>query len=245
MVYFAAMKAVILAAGIGSRLRPLTDRTPKALLEVGGRPILDHTLEALWRNGVQEAVVVTGHLSGQVEDHVARSELPCRLIFNPRFDTANNYYSLLVAEEALGGEPFVKVDADLVFQPGVLTRLLSTEGDLCLAVDTDVSLGAEEMKLQVDAAGQVRAVSKNLEPATCAGESIGLERISAAFSPALFDELRAIDREGFVGAYYEDAYDRLARQGIHDIRAVEVSGLAWAEIDDARDLAEANRLFGG
>ncbi|MFH2006994.1 MAG: phosphocholine cytidylyltransferase family protein [bacterium] len=237
------MKAVILAAGVGSRLRPLTDATPKGLIPVGGRPMISYAMDAFYRSGITEVIVVTGHLSDQVEEFVDGSELPCRAIYNPRYDTANNYYSLLVAEEALAGEAFVKVDSDLVFRPSVLARVLSAEGDLCLAADTGVALGDEEMKIQLDGQGRVIGVSKRLDPKACVGESIGMERISAALSPVLFDELRALDAEDFTDAYYEDAYHRLAQRGGTDIRPVDVTGLPWAEIDNADDLAHAETLF--
>ena len=191
------MKAVILAAGVGTRLRPQTDKTPKGLLLVAGRPIIDYTLEALGRVGVKEIVVVTGHLEDQLTQYVTRSPVPCRTIYNPRYATANNYYSLLVAEEALGGETFVKLDSDLIFEPDLISRFLSAEGDLCLALDSGVKLGTEEMKVQTDNQGRVTAVSKILDPATCQGESIGLEWISSEFAPVLFRTLRQIDAEEF------------------------------------------------
>jgi choline kinase len=237
------MKAVVLAAGVGSRLRPLTDTTPKGLVPVGGRPILDHALEAFALAGVSEVIVVTGHLHDQIAAYAAKAKVPCRVIFNPRFDTANNYYSLLVAEPALRGEAFVKVDSDLVFRPAVLDRMLAAEGDLCLAVDTGVTLGHEEMKVRLDAQGRVNGVSKQLPPAECVGESIGMEKVSAALAPQLFDMLRQLDAEGFTNAYYEDAYDRLARTGTVNLRTVDVTGLPWSEVDDAADLARADALF--
>lgn len=237
------MKAVILAAGVGSRLRPLTDHTPKGLVEVGGRPLLAHTFEAFYRAGITEAIVVTGHLHEQVEAFVARQPVPARCIYNPRYETANNYYSLLVAEEALGGEAFLKVDSDLVSQPAVLARMLSAEAGLCIACDTSVDLGAEEMKLQVNEAGQVVGCSKKLDPTACVGESIGMETVSETMFAVLFDELRAMDAESFTDAYYEDAYHRLGQRGGYDIQAVDVTGLPWSEIDDAEDLSRADALF--
>ncbi len=237
------MKAVILAAGVGSRLKPLTDHTPKGLVPVGGKPILAHSLDAFYRSGVKEVILVTGHLHEQVEAFAKEQTLPCRCVYNPRYDTANNYYSLLVAEEALGGESFIKVDSDLVFRPAALARMLSAEAELCIACDTSVALGEEEMKLQVSDDGRVVGCSKSLDPAACIGESIGMEKIGQTLFPTLFDELRAMDAEGFTEAYYEDAYHRLGQRGGHDIRAVDVTGLPWAEIDNAEDLAHANELF--
>lgn len=238
------MKAVLLAAGVGSRLRPHTDKVPKALLPVAGKSILERSLCAFAELGIREAIVVTGHLREHIEEALRRSPLPARAVFNPRYDTANNYFSLLAAEPALAGQDFVKLDADLVFLPEVLKRLLSTPGDLALALDRSVCLGEEEMKIQLGADGRVLRVSKKLPPQDCAGESIGMERIGAAFSRVLFDELRALDREGLTDSYYEDAYDRLARRGGFDIRCADVAGMRWFEIDDERDWREAERLFG-
>jgi choline kinase len=238
------MKAVILAAGVGSRLQPLTDTTPKGLVPVAGKPMMGYALEAFGAAGFSEVVVVTGHLGDQVRAFCDASPVRCTVVHNPRYDTANNYYSLLVAAEALGGESFVKADSDLVFLPPVLDRILAAEGDLCIATDRGVDLGEEQMKVQLDDGGRITGVSKLLDPATCVGESIGIERISAALFPVLFDELRQMDAEGFTDAYYEDAYHRLAGRGQTDIRPVDVAGLPWSEIDDAKDLAQAETLFG-
>ena len=82
-------------------------------------------------------------------------------------------------------------------------------------------------------------------PAICSGESIGMEKISQSFAPTIFDELRAMDAEGRTDDYYEDAYHRLAQRGGHDLRAVDVAGLPWSEVDDAADLARADALFKG
>lgn len=237
------MKAVILAAGVGSRLQPLTDTTPKGLVPVAGKPMMGYAVDAFAAAGFSEVVVVTGHLADQVQAFCDASPVRCTVVHNPRYDTANNYYSLLVAEEALGGEEFIKVDSDLVFLPPVLDRILAAEGDLCIATDKGVALGAEEMKVQLDDGGRVTGVSKLLDPATCVGESIGMERISGRLFTTLFDELRAMDAEGFTDGYYEDAYHRLAGRGQTDIRPVDVTGLPWSEIDDAKDLAQAEALF--
>ena len=237
------MKAVVLAAGVGSRLRPHTDSTPKALLPVAGRPLLDHALEAFSVAGIDEAIVVTGHLAGAIDAHLSNTEIKVTTVFNPRYATSNNYYSLLVAEQALNGAEFVKVDADLLFGQGVLERLLAASGDLALGLDRSVKLGAEQMKILLGKAVKVAALSKRLAPDSCAGESIGMEKVSAAFAPILFDELRRMDHEGATNAYYEDAYDRLARREDTDIQGVDVTGLPWTEIDDEQDWRAAHALF--
>jgi choline kinase len=237
------MKAVVLAAGVGSRLRPHTDSTPKALLPVAGRPILDRALEAFGSAGIDEVIVVTGHLAGAIDAHLSHTGFKVRTIFNPRYATSNNYFSLLVAQDALEGAAFIKVDADLLFAPEVLDRLLAASGDLALGLDRSVKLGAEQMKILLGTDVKVIAVSKLLAPDCCAGESIGIEKVNAAFAPVLFEELRRIEHEGATNAYYEDAYDRLARREDVDIRGVDVTGLPWAEIDDEQDWRAAHTLF--
>jgi choline kinase len=235
-------KAVILAAGSGTRLRPLTEKMPKCLVPVAKRPLLGRMLDPLVEVGISEVVVVTGYMSEAVEEYVAQAPLPCRCVYNPRFDSANNYYSLLVARKALARAPFLKLDGDVIFESRVLKRVLAGAGAIRLGVDVRPNLGAEEMKAAVDDRGRVQALSKALDPKQCAGESMGIEWISAAAFDRVFDTLQAMADRGLDDEYYEYAYDTLARTG-YDVQAVDISGLRVTEIDDLDDLARAERLF--
>lgn len=235
------MKVVILAAGTGSRLRPYTDGLPKALVPMNGKPLLAHALDALRPFGV-ELVVVTGFHAEKIHDFfVNRPEKPV-FIFNERFDTAGNAYSLLTARPAVEGHDFIKLDADLVFEPAVLEKLLAAPGDVRLMADVH-PCGEEEMKIQVDETGRIVNLSKKIPPEKAYGESIGMEFITAAGSRPLFAELEAMMREGLDQEYYEEAYGRLARAGAF-VTATEVGpDLKWFEIDTLEDLRAAERLF--
>ena len=235
------MNIVILAAGTGSRLRPYTDELPKALVPMNGKPLLAHTLDAL-RNFDARLVVVTGFHAEKIHEFFnKRSEKPV-FIFNERFDTAGNAYSLLKAKKAVEGSDFVKLDADLVFEPAVLEKLLLANGDVRLMVDVH-PCGDEEMKVQIDATGRIVNLSKKIPSENAYGESIGMEYISAAGSRLLFAQLEAMMREGLDQEYYEEAYGRLARSGAF-VTATEVgSSLKWFEIDTLEDLRTAEKLF--
>jgi len=100
------MKAIILAAGIGRRMRPLTDDCHKTLLEVGGKTIMGRILEGLLANGITEAYIVTGYRADDVEDYVTREfgDLQCTFIRNEKFASTNNIYSMALLRHARGEE---------------------------------------------------------------------------------------------------------------------------------------------
>ncbi len=238
------MKAVILAAGVGSRLRPYTDQLPKSLVPMNNKPILGHILDALSGFSFSEIVVVTGFRADQIEGFFSGRPENVRFLFNTRFDTAGNGVSLLTAEEAVLGHDFVKLDADLVFEPLLLQKLLDAPGDLRLMVDVH-PCGEEEMKVRVDDQGRILDLSKEIPPEQAWGESIGMEFCTAQGSRALFESLHGMLRDGLDQAYYEEAYGRMARAGVH-VTATEVPpGVKWFEIDTIEDLHDAQRLFGG
>ncbi len=236
------MKVVILAAGTGSRLRPYTDELPKALVPMNGRPLLAHMLDTLAAFPVEELVVITGFRAERLHEFFAtRPEKPT-FIFNERFDTAGNAYSLLKSESAVLGSDFVKLDADLVFEPSVLRRLIDATGDVRLMADVH-PCGAEEMKIQIDAAGRIVNLSKLIDPAAAYGESIGMEYCTVEGGRRLFPELAAMMAEGLDQEYYEEAYGRLARAGAF-VTATEVGkDQKWFEIDTIEDLRAAEALF--
>ena len=236
--------AVILAAGMGTRLRPLTDSKPKCLVPVAGRSLLERMLDSMAQAGIEDAVVVTGYEKEQVEAAVQGARVACRCVFNPRYADANNYYSLLVAREAVAGRPFMKLDGDVIFEPVVLRRVMDGPGWIRVGVDIRNDLGAEEMKVYADHEGRIQAMSKKLVPSQSLGESVGIEFISVQAVIPLFEMLAKMADEGLDDEYYEYAYDQLARSG-RDVRVVGLSDLTWTEIDDLADLKHAEELFGG
>lgn len=241
------MRAAILAAGQGTRLEPITHTIPKCLVPVGGVPLLDRMIGRLVEAGVEEIVVVVGHLADRVREHLAASELPAargaELVVNDRFAEWGNFYSLLVAQDMLWDDDFIKLDGDVLLGPGLLETLLRAPGPAgVLALDCGVALDAEEMKARVDERGRVVELNKLMDPALARGESIGVERIDAELVPTVFAELRAMIDDGETHEYYERAYERLMQQGV-EFTYADISAHLWCEIDDADDLERANSLL--
>lgn len=234
--------ALILAAGLGTRLAPFTNARPKALVEVGGWPILGRLVAACAEAGLTDALVVTGHLSERIADWLARNAqpIPVRTVYNAAFDSMGNAWSVAVAKDALSGRDFVKLDGDLVLEASIIAGLNQHAGS-ALALDTRADLDGEAMKASATG-GRITALGKWIALADAAGESIGVERICAADAPAVFDALETIVKTQ-PNAYYEDAYHQLIQNGRLELAAHDIGDGLWTEIDSPADLGRARALF--
>jgi choline kinase len=234
------MKAIILGAGQGKRLLPLTAARPKCLLEVGGRPILEWQLQALAANGIGEAVVVTGFEAGTVEEFVARHPVPgikVRLLHNPFFSVSDNLASLFVVRHELTG-PFLILNGDTLFEPQVLATLLAgASHPITVTIDHKPGYDADDMKVQLDGS-RVLAIGKTLTADRVHGEAIGMHLFAAeGAGPFLRSIEDAIRGANGLRLWYLSAVDRLARLGL--VGSASIRGLAWCEIDSLADLDNA------
>jgi len=239
------MKAIILAAGMGSRIRPLTDNCPKCLLKVGGKTILEMMLSHIQRCGINEVIFVLGYLQDQVRDYVktAFPELAATYLVNDNFATTNTGYSLMLALRETKDCAFVKFDADVVFDEEILRRLIDSEHENCLCIDKNIQLDAEEIKVTIEGDNKVVKVSKLVRPMDAIGESIGIEKINGHTAELLLVELQKnmLDVENHQN-YYEDAYERLIANTVA-FHALDISELRWTEIDTHEDFATAEKIF--
>lgn len=238
------MKAVILAAGMASRLRPLTDTTPKCLLQIGERCLLQRAIDALLQCGIDRLVMVTGYRGNQIVDFVTSHypSLEVTFIENKDYATTNNIYSLWLTRPYIDGEEALLLDSDIVFDPQIVARLLDCECADALALNAH-ELGEEEIKVIADARGRVMEISKVCSITDAIGESIGIEKMSASYTRALFAELqKMIEDEGVVNIFYERAFERLIPQG-HTFYALDTTDLFSAELDTVSDFEQARRLI--
>ena len=169
---------MILVAGVGSRLRPLTEEQPKALLEVGGESLLSRAVRLLERHGVRRLVLATGHREDRVKLALANSGLEVHFCYNEAYERTQNAVSLALCRRALGDTAFFKLDGDVFFEPEVLQRLDSSPGSLAVAVDSSRQADAEAMKVRTSEEGGIVAFGKALSSAESTGETLGIERIS-------------------------------------------------------------------
>ncbi len=240
------MKAIILNAGQGQRLLPLTETTPKCLLPVDGRrPALEIQLRTLAARGIQRATVMTGFGADKVEQFLARCPLPeievtCR--FNPFFAVSNNLATCWMASPEMT-EDFILLNGDTLFEAAVLERLLlAPPAAVNLAIDRKPSYDDDDMKVSIRHKRTLAAVGKDLSPAIVHGESIGLMTFRAtgvrAFRVALEKAVRdpiALQR------WYLSIIDSMANSSM--VEVVSIEGLWWAETDTPEDLADVRAYF--
>lgn len=234
------MKAIILAAGIASRLRPLTDNTPKCLLKIGETCLLARAIEGLISNGINELVIVTGYLQEQIKSFVSSHypDLKVEYIFNEKYASTNNIYSLWLTSEKIYDQDIVLLDSDIIFDPLLLKTILTHPAPTCLALNRH-SLSDEEIKVIPDANGRVAEISKTCAISKAIGESIGIEKMDAAYTRALTRELeQMITKENLVDTFYESAFERLIAQGCtFDI--VDTTDFFSMELDTIEDFQQA------
>ncbi len=235
------MKAIILAAGMASRLRPLTLTTPKSLLKVGERSLLQRSMDALIANGVKEFCVVTGYLHEMIEDFVRKQyadSIKVTFIYNKVYETTNNIYSLWLARPFAEGEEVLLLDSDLLYDPQIVIRVLAAEADNVLTLIRH-ELGEEEMKVVTDAQGSIKVISKTCNPADAAGESLGIEKMGKEYTKALYRELEPMmNKEHLENVFYERAFERLIPQG-HTYQVLDVTELFSCELDTIEDFENA------
>ena len=248
------MIGVILAAGMAKRLRPLTDTKPKCLLKVGERTLLERTVAAMAAAGITEFVVVTGYRAEMIKDFLENLDNLDNLdnlesLGNPKFtflhnadyEHNNNIYSLWMAGQAVRGKEFLLMDSDILCDPAAVLRI-ANEKEAALAVNRH-ELGEEEMKVVVDDALRITEISKTCRPEDAMGESVGIEKMTVAYSEALFRELdQMILNEGLIDIFYERAFERLIPQG-HTFRVIDTTNYFSYELDTPEDFQHAQELM--
>jgi choline kinase len=235
-------RAIILAAGQGKRLLPLTESRPKCLLELSGRTLLAWQLGRLEAAGVEEAVVVTGFRADAVETEVKRLDLKrmaVRLLYNPFYAVADNLASCWVVRSEFDREVLL-LNGDTLFGPGVAERLLAApSAEITVTVDRKASYDADDMKVLTDG-DRLSAIGKTIEAYDA--ESIGFLRFSPA-GAALFAAgvEYALHRQEGLKRWYLSVIDELARSGV-DVRVCSIEGLEWGEMDFPADVENLTRL---
>jgi 2-aminoethylphosphonate-pyruvate transaminase len=237
------MKAVILAAGAGRSLYPLTQDRPKPLLEIGGTTLLERLLAQVTAHGLTPVVVV-GWAKSRVLDVIRRSDLGARVevVENPIHDRTNTLYSLWLARDACRGADLVVIDGDLVMDDRIVTDVLEDPRESVLAIDRVRVMGEEEVKVVTEPSGRVSSIGKMLDAGTAHGEFLGLARYSAAVADDLFQVAERMIAGGQRTAFYEDAIADLAKRT--PLGTLDVAGRPWVEIDFLSDYVEALKLFG-
>jgi choline kinase len=231
-------RAVILSAGQGRRLSPLTDRRPKCLIDLSGRSMLCWQLQALEQAGISEAVVVTGFGANLVDAEVARlglASLKVRTLFNPFFALADNLASCWLARREFDG-PTLLLNGDTIFETAVAQRLIEAPpAEITVAIDRKPTYDSDDMKVLTEGSS-LRAIGKTIEAYDA--ESIGFLRFSAEgahrFSAAIDEAMR---RPEGLRRWYLSVIDHIA-QTTNAVHVQSIEGLDWGETDFPEDVTQ-------
>jgi choline kinase len=237
------MKAIILSAGQGKRLLPMTAELPKCLLPVDSRPIIAWQIEALHRGGIDDIAVVTGFGARQVDKvlaELARPGLRLTPVFNPFYAVADNLASCWMVRERMR-EDFILLNGDTIFESQILARLLaSPPAPITVTIDRKSLYDSDDMKVRVED-GRLVEIGKTLPLDLVTGESIGM-LLFRGQGPGLFRRAveEAMGEEHALRWWYLTVINRLAHLG--EVRAALIEGLGWTEVDYLPDLTRARAL---
>jgi choline kinase len=235
------MKAVILAAGQGTRIRSVHGEHPKCLIEVDNATILDHQLDALYKAGITDVAIVVGYEKEQIIKHIMSRKLrhaqPVHFIENPAFAITNNIYSLWLALEWVRGDSFIVLNADVIFDADVLNIAVQMNVPISMIVDP---LWRDETMKVIIHGDRVLQMSKKMSREQFSGTYIGITLFSKIIQERFFDKMKAVISAGRVNEFFNVAVQELVDEGVH-VGYTSSDGLPWAEIDDPTDLSFAQQ----
>lgn len=239
------MKAIILSAGQGRRLLPLTAEQPKAALLAGGRAVLEWQLQEISQCQVDEVVIVTGFGADHIDRIVAhQSYVETRTLYNPFYAQCDNLGTCWIARHEMR-ERFLIINGDTLFEAAALQRLLDNcaRYPITLATDSKTTYDDDDMKVSVEN-GRLIHVSKQLDLTTVDAESIGMMHFDENGGARFRAHIEHMMRYGTgLKQWYLSAIDGLADDGL--VSTCPIDGLAWCEIDDHADLANAGQVVSG
>ena len=250
------MIGVILSAGMGTRLMPLTKEIPKPLLEVNGMTLLERMMKNLMNEDIKEFIVIVGYNKEKVIDLAPKLEekysVNIKILENEKYDVTNTSVSTYIASKYIEEnqmDDFILINGDNVVDPEIITRIAERE-NTSLIVDNFKDLNEESFKLIIEnetfnedktiANGTIAEIGKGIDIASSTGEFIGVSKVSkndlSKFNEIL-EDLMDEDKQN----YYDFAFKTLSR--ISPIDYVLTNGLKWTEIDDHNDWEQAQKLI--
>jgi len=242
------MKGLILAAGMGTRLDPLTRARPKCLINVAGRPMMEYQLDSLRRAGIKDCTIVVGYLAGSVRDYFGSDYRGLRLSYveNKSYDSTNNLYSLWLARSVFDDDVLL-LEADFVFDDLLVSELVLSDDQNVAVVDRyqphmdgTVILAeggvAKSMVLKSDQ-GLEFDYSRALK-------TVNIYRLSKdSLAESIVPKMEEFLKNGLDDQYYEAVFASVIGSGHMSMAVMSTGNRKWAEIDTLKDLRDAERMF--
>ncbi len=235
---------VILAAGVGSRLRPMTNTVPKCMVKTAGKPILEYQIDAYRKAGIKEIIIITGYEGQAIKNYCKHiKDIKITVVDNQDYENTNNMYSFYLARNAIGRRPFILNNADLAIDSSVVNIMLHSEAASAVAVDTSQFMD-ESMKVTLNKEGFICDISKNITKEQSSGCSIDFYKFALDAGQKFISEVVSIiEEENNLKDWTEVALQRAFQMQKLQFSIIDVSGIEWVEIDNYADLAIADRKF--
>jgi L-glutamine-phosphate cytidylyltransferase len=238
------VRVVILAAGQGKRLLPLTAEVPKALLDIGGKTLIERQIEAFAAAGIKEFTAIIGYGAARMEEALAkisvRLGVSIATVFNPFYAVADNLASCWMARDFMTGD-FIQVNGDNVFRSDLVEKLLAApSASLSVAINLKQAYDSDDMKVILDR-GRLTEIGKTLPVDTVDAEAIGFYVFRENGAKAYVDVLEKAMRDPqALKQWFPSAIGTLAKN--IEVRTIPIDGLKWCEVDFPLDLQQARQL---
>jgi len=232
------MKALILAAGIGKRLKPITDDIPKCLIDVGGKTIIEYLLDNFNSVGIKETIIVVGFNNEAVQKKIGNfyQAMEIKYVLNKDFSTTNNLYSLWCARDLID-DSFIQCHGDIIFNKEILKKLIRSPRENVIVIDSDLENFVEDANRVRLRLGKVIEINKTLPKKESAGRAFGLYKFSKKGAENYYKNIKENSHK------IKDGFETGLRPTLEEISfgAIDIKGLPYAEIDDINDLESAKK----
>ena len=231
-----SMKAIILGAGIGKRLLPLTKDIPKGLIEIGGKTILEHQIDSLVDCGVSDIVLVVGHGAESVKKKLGNR---VRYIYNPDYKNTNNIFSLWLARDEMKDNDCLCFHSDILFQEKILKDLIEHTGDICLSVEEKDRQEMIRVKVKDKL---ITEIGKPIPYVEAYGNFIGLAKFSAIICDGFIKKMTKYIQNNKTQMFFTAPINNLIKNNIQ-VHPILTNGLFWYDIDSKKDYEEAKQAL--
>jgi len=238
------MKALILAAGIGSRLGEATKDLPKCLVPVNGKPILEYQLDALLANGITDVALVLGYKKEKILAFLESKEkyklMNFTFALNLEYATTNSSYSYWQARSLIGNEPYIHLNCDIILFPPLIKRLKESSFENAILVDRKVKLDASMEQVILDGDRVVKMDKANLPGAM--GRGSGMAKLSPAAVAVMKERVKGFVEQGDKNQHCHG----LMRYALTKVPfyALDASDLCFREINTPEELRGAEEIIG-
>jgi len=230
------MKAIILSAGQGKRLLPLTAKQPKAAIKIKGKSVLEWQLQELSKCAIEDVLVVTGFGADKIDSIVRKQNfVTARTLYNPFYLQSDNLGTCWIARHEME-MPFILINGDTLFEAGIVRQLLGSKNDskITLVTDSKDIYDDDDMKIILEK-DRISKIGKTIDRSKVDAESIGMMYFSANGSGTFIEQLDTMMRaDSGLQKWYLSAINAIAQS--HKVATCPIDGLHWCEIDSHEDL---------